>query len=156
MLSNYRENLLIRNQNYSLALIDSMLVHIRDMNDVLAATSLQIKLTPPDDVIINREYHASEIVLKIIAKMIFTTKKFSHVVRGVQSLEEPLIPDDEPTAVVITPVVQPVIIKRIRTVPRAYPVFYHQQRPIYKPLVKSIILSIGVFFLLKRVLKGKL
>lgn len=155
MLSNYREKLQLLNQNYSLALIDSMLVHLKDMNDVLAATALQIELSPPDDVIINRKYHASEVVLKIIAKMIEIIKRFSHVVRGVEYLEKPLIPEEETKPVVILPKIFQ-RVRRIKTVPRGYPVFYNQQRPIYKPLAKSLILSIGVFFLLRRVLRGKL
>ena len=152
----YRENQLLERQNYSLALIDSMLVHLRDMNDVLRATTLQIELCPPDDVIINKKYHASEVVLKIIAKMIQTTKKFSHVVRDVESPEQVFITEEEPE--VVEPViVKPVeVVKSIKKVPRVYPVFYNQQRPIVRPLVKSLILSIGVFFLLRRVLRGKL
>lgn len=157
----YRENQLFERQNYSLALIDSMLVHLRDMNDVLRATTLQIELCPPDDVIINKKYHASEVVLKIIAKMIQTTKKFSHVVRDVESPEQVFITEEEPEVVepvVIEPeIVKPVeVVKSIKKVPRVYPVFYNQQRPIVRPLVKSLILSIGVFFLLRRVLRGKL
>lgn len=153
-------------QNYSLALIDSMLVHLRDMNDVLAATTLQIELCPPDDVIIERKYHASEIVLKIIAKMIQTTKKFSHVVRDVEFPEPVFITEEEPEKepevvepeVIVPEIVEPVVevVKSIKRVPRVHPVFYYQPRPIIKPLVKSLILSIGVYFLLRRVLRGKL
>lgn len=161
MFSNYRENLLFERQNYSLALIESMLVHLRDMNDVLAATNIQIELCPPDDVIINKKYHASEIVLKIVEKMIETIKKFSRVVRDVESPEQVFINEEKPE-VVEPEIIEPEIVKPVeevkfyKRIPIEYPVYYKHQRPIVKPLAKAIILTIGVFFLLRRVVRGKL
>ncbi|CAO1437535.1 unnamed protein product [Diamesa serratosioi] len=163
------ENLLLERQNYSLALIDGMLVHLRDMNDVLAATTIQMELCPPDDLIIEKKYHASEVVLKIIAKMIVTTKKFSHTVRDVEVPEPAFIEIIEPEEPVKEPeVIEPEVsepaiiepketINKEKRVRKVEPIRRHmEQRSVIGPLFKSLALSISLYFLLKRVLRGKL
>lgn len=146
-----------------------MLVHLRDMNDVLAATNIQMELCPPDDLLIEKKYHASEVVLKIISKMIVTTKKFSHIVRDVEVPEPAFVSNIEPVEEPVkepvkdTEVIQPKIIKpvkmnkNVKIVRKVEAIRRHlDRRSVFGPLFKSLLLSIGVFFLLKRVLRGKL